>query len=283
MFERPMGWRGQIATQAGLALAGLFVVLPIVWMLRLAFDGSVASRPENARLLPAEWTLEHFARAWAAPTSNYSFMHLLGNSLLVAGSTALVALVFGASAAYAFARYRFRGQRAGLFATLVMLMLPPAGMTAPYFLFLLSLGLRGSLLGLIGVYCTIALPFAIWTVRNAVQSVPIEQDEAAMLEGASRLRIFAQVIVPQITPALVVALFIAFLLAWSEFALGWGLISDPNRVTLAMGLYTMRGTSSISWGLLSATAVMVALPVLLLFYLLGRYLPSGLTLGAASE
>ncbi len=283
MFERPMGWRRQIATQASLALAGLFVLLPIAWMLRLAFDGAVASRPGDARLLPAKPTLDFFAQAWAAPTSNYSFAHLLGNSLLVAGSTALVALIFGASAAYAFARYRFTGQRAGLLATLVMLMLPPAGFTAPYFIFLLSLGLRGSLLGLIGAYCAIALPFAIWTVRNAVQSIPIEQDEAAMLEGASRLRIFAQVIVPQITPALAVALFIAFLLAWSEFALGWGLISDPERVTLAMGLYTMRGTSSIAWGLLSATALMVALPVLVLFYLLGRYLLSGLTLGTAGE
>lgn len=283
MSNRSMNLRQQVVTQLCLALAGLFVVLPILWIVRLAFDGSIDTRPQDASFLPHQWTLANFARAWTAPTSNYSFLHLAGNSMLVAGSTALIALVFGATAAYAFARYRFPGRKVGLFATLVLLTLPPAGLMAPYFLFILSLGLRGSLVALVFVYSAIAVPFALWTIRNAIQSVPLEQEEAAMLEGASRLQIFARITLPQIAPAVAVAVFIAFLLSWSEFALGWGLISDPDRVTLAMGLYTMRGVSSISWGLMSATALMVSLPILVLFYLLGRYLLAGLSLGAASE
>ena len=283
MSNRPMNLRQQVVTQLCLALAGLFVVLPILWIVRLAFDGSIDTRPQDASFLPHQWTLANFARAWTAPTSNYSFLHLAGNSLLVAGSTALIALVFGATAAYAFARYRFPGRKVGLFATLVLLMLPPAGLMALYFLFILSLGLRGSLVALVFVYSAIAVPFALWTIRNAIQSVPLEQEEAAMLEGASRLQIFARITLPQIAPAVAVAVFIAFLLSWSEFALGWGLISDPDRVTLAIDLYTMRGVISFSWGLMSATALMVSLPILVLFYLLGRYMLAGLSLGAASE
>lgn len=280
MSNRRMTLRRQIATQVCLALAGLFVVLPLLWMVRLAFDASIDTRPADAALLPHVWTFANFVQAWTTPTSNYSFLHLAGNSLLVAGSTALIALAFGATAAYAFARYRFPGRNIGLFATLVLLTLPPAGLMAPYFLFVLSLGLRGSRIALIFVYSAIAVPFAIWTVRNAIQGVPLEQEEAAVLEGASRLQVFTRVTVPQIAPAVAVAVFIAFLLSWSEFALGWGLISDPGRVTLAMGLYTMRGQSAISWGLMSTTALMVSLPILALFYLLGRYLFTGLSLGA---
>lgn len=284
MSSQQMTLRQQIATQASLALAGLFVVVPILWMIRLAFDATIASKPQDAALLPHRWTFENFARAWVAPISGYPFTHLLGNSLLVAGSTALIALVFGTTTAYAFARYRFPGRQFGLFAMLVLLTLPPAGLMAPYFIFMLSLGLRGSLAGLIFVYSAISVPFAVWTVRNAIQSIPLEQEEAAMLEGAPRLRIFAQITLPQIAPAVAVAGFIAFILGWSEFALGWGLISDPERVTLAMALYTMRGSgSNVSWGLMSATTLMLALPVLALFYLLGRYLLAGLSLGSVSE
>jgi ABC-type glycerol-3-phosphate transport system permease component len=279
-----MTLREQLTTQLSLAVAGLLVLVPILWMIRLAFDATIAARPQDAALLPHQWTLENFRRAWDSPTAGYSLVHLLGNSLFVAGSTALIALIFGTVTAYAFARYRFPGRRVGLFAMLVLLTLPPAGLMAPYFIFMISLGLRGSLIGLILVYSAISVPFAVWTVRNAIQSIPLEQEEAAMLEGAARLRIFAQITLPQIAPAVAVAGFIAFILGWSEFALGWGLISDAERVTLAMALYTMRGSgSNVSWGLMSATTLMLALPVLALFYVLGRYLLAGLSLGAVSE
>jgi len=284
MFDRPLTLRQQIIAQASLALAGLFVVVPVLWMIRLAFDATITSKPQDPALLPHQWTLANFARAWVSPISNYPFTHLLANSLLVAGSTAVIALVVGTTTAYGFARYRFPGRRVGLFAMLVLLTLPPAGLMAPYFIFMLSLGLRGSLIGLVFAYSAITVPFAVWTVRNAVQGVPLDQEEAAMLEGAARLRVFAQITLPQIAPAIAVAGFIAFILGWSEFMLGWGLISDPERVTLAMALYTMRGSfANVSWGLMSATALMLALPVLALFYVLGSSLLSGLSLGAVPE
>ena len=126
MSSRSMTLREQLTTQLSLAVAGLLVLVPILWMIRLAFDATIAARPQDAALLPHQWTLENFRRAWDSPTAGYSLVHLLGNSLFVAGSTALIALIFGTVTAYAFARYRFPGRRVGLFAMLVLLTLPPA-------------------------------------------------------------------------------------------------------------------------------------------------------------
>lgn len=283
MQNRRMSLRQQVFTQAQLALAGLFVLVPVLWLFRLGFDGTIKTRPKEFALLPLEWTFANLAQAWAEPRAGFSFLHLLGNSLFVAVGTALVALLFGATAAYAFARYRFPGRTAGLFGTLVLATLPPAGLIAPLFLIMNGLGIRTTLLALVLAYSAIAVPFAIWTVRNAVQSVPLELEEAAMLEGASRITSFRRIVLPLIAPSVVVAGFIGFALAWSEFALGWTFISDPDRVTLAMAINSMVGVNSVSWGLLSATALLTTVPILLIFYGLGRYMTAGLSLGAAGE
>ncbi|HEX2910641.1 MAG TPA: carbohydrate ABC transporter permease [Chloroflexia bacterium] len=287
MFEK-MTWKRQIVTQVQLALAALFVLLPVIWLLRLALDGSIndnagVARPSDAGLLPRQWSLSNLERAWTNPLPATPFIRLLTNSLIVAGSTTLLALFFGVTAAYAFARYRFPGRKIGLFATLVLITLPPAGLSAPFFIFLNDLKIRDSLFSLIVVYSTIAIPFAIWTVRNAIQGVPRELEESAMLEGAARLAVFRLITLPLITPAIAVAGFIAFTLAWSEFALAWVFISGADRLTLAMALYAMRGQTGVSWGTLSALSVLVALPVVVLFYALGRYVISGLSLGIATS
>lgn len=283
MFEK-MTLRRQLFTQLMLALASLFVIIPVLWIVRLAFDGSVTeTRPNDFALLPHEWSLTSLERAWTAPITDYPFPRLLLNSLIVSGGTALIALLFGITAAYGFARYRFPGRKLGLFVTLVLITLPPAGLAAPFFLFLQDLKIRDSLFSLIMVYSIIGIPFAIWTVRNAIQNVPPELEEAAMLENATRFTIFRLITLPLVAPSVAVAGFIAFTLAWSEFALAWVFISSPGNVTLAMALQVMRGKNGISWGTLSALTLLVALPVLILFYGLGRYVITGLSLGTVKE
>lgn len=266
MSSRTMSAREQIFAQLALALAGVFVLLPVLWMLRLAFEGGIGGRPDDAALIPKVFTLEHLVKAATEPRAGMPFLRLLANSLIVAVGTALAAAVFGASAAYALARYRFPGRRASLFAALVLATLPPAALATPFFIYLNSLGIRQSLLGLVLVYSAVTVPFAIWIIRNAVQGVGRELEEAAMLEGAGPWRVFRTVTLPLIAPSVGAAAFIAFMIAWSEYALAWALISDPELVTLAMALYGMRGVTQVPWGLLCATAVLVALPALAIFY-----------------
>lgn len=281
---RKMNLRQHLTTHLLLALSSLFVLVPVVWLLRMAFDnsidGSERGRPLSFALFPDKPGLNNIFQAWDAPIPDMPFSRLLGNSLLVSGATCFIALFFGVTAAYAFARYKFPGKQGLLFLTLLLVTLPPAGLAAPFFLFLSDLKIRDSLLSLILVYSAIAVPFAIWTVRNAIQNIPLELEEAAMLEGAGRLAVFQKITLPLAVPSIAVAGFIAFTLAWSEFALAWVLISKPDNLTLAMVLYTMRGRNGISWGTLSALGVLVALPIISMFYLMGRYVLSGLSLGA---
>lgn len=281
MSKRAMTLREQLLSQLLLALAGAFVLLPVLWMLRLAFEGGIGGRPDDAALIPRVFTLEHIVKAATEPRAGMPFLLLLGNSLTVALGTAAVAVAFGASAAYAFARYRFPGRRAGLFAALVMAALPPAALATPFFIYLNSLGIRQTLPGLVLVYSAVAVPFTLWTLRNAVQGVGRDLEEAAMLEGAGPWAIFRRVTLPLIGPSVAAAGFIAFMIAWSEYALAWALISEPDLVTLAMALYGMRGLSAVSWGLLCATALLVSLPVLAIFYGLGGYVLDDLTFGTA--
>lgn len=285
-MSEKMTLRRQLLSQFWLVLAGLFVILPLLWILRLAFDGSLdgshVARPQDAAFWPHELSGSNFAHIWSQPITGFDFMHLLINSLLVAGSTTLIALVCGLTAGYAFARFRFPGRRLGLFAALLMITTPPAGLAIPFFLILNDWHFRNTLFAMIIVYSAVAFPFAVWVVRNAVQSVPLEIEQAAMLEGANRLNIFGRVTLPLIVPSVAVAGFIGFTLGWSEFALAWALIDDPHQETLAMALFNMRSATGVPWGSLGAMTVLVALPVIVLFYLLGRYVIAGLSLGTAT-
>jgi arabinogalactan oligomer / maltooligosaccharide transport system permease protein len=279
MNNRTMSLRDQISAQLLLALAGAFVLAPLLWMLRLSFDGGIGERPGDASLIPTAFTLEHVLRAATEPQPGMPFPLLLFNSLVVSVGTALTAVAFGASAAYAFARYRFPGRRIGLFVTLVLAALPPAALATPFFIYLGWLDIRQSYLGLILVYSAVAVPFAIWTIRNAVQGVARDLEDAAMLEGAGPWAVFTRVTLPLIGPSVGAAGMIAFMIAWSEYAAS-ALISAPQHITLAVALYGIGGLSEVSWGLMCATALLISLPVLTIFYGLNRYLLDALTFGA---
>lgn len=277
-----MGKRQRWLAQVQLACAAVFVLVPLLWMVRLAFDGTIDSRPTDFALWPREWTSANLRRAWAQPRMDVTFATLLGNSLVVATIPTTLATLAGTAAGYAFARRRRDAPQWLLVASLTLLALPPAALLVPYFLILNDLGMRDSLWGLVGVYSAVGVPLAIWISRAATLAVPRTLDEAAMLDGAGQGQIFWAVILPQIAPSVAVAALMVWSLAWSEFALGWVLISKPQDVTLAMALHGMVGQSSVSWGLLSAMALLTIGPLLIVFYALGRWARSGFALGAVS-
>ena len=151
----------QIAYQVLLALVALFVLLPIWGMLRLAFDASLTGAPLAFRIWPETFSLSAFQKVWHTPSQSLSFLGLLRNSLVVAGGAALISVALGASMAYAFARFRFPGRRAGLFTLLLGTLLPQVAIMTPLYVLLTILGLRASLLGLMIVYTASAMPFCV--------------------------------------------------------------------------------------------------------------------------
>jgi arabinogalactan oligomer/maltooligosaccharide transport system permease protein len=271
--------RGQILAQLALALLALFVLVPIWGLAYVAFDGAIKGWPITFRVWPEQPTLAVFAHMWLKPSQNLSFLGLLGNSLLVAGGAALLSVGFGTSMAYAFARYRFPGRRAGLFALLVGALLPPVAFMTPLYILLGSLHLRTSLLGLTLVYTAFSMPFCIWNMRAAFSAVPKELEESAFLDGASPWVAFWRISLPLALPAIAIAALIAFLIGYSEFALGWLFVSRGQDVTLAMAVSGIFEDPSPQWSNMAALALMMSAPVIVLFLVLQKYLLNSLSLG----
>jgi ABC-type glycerol-3-phosphate transport system permease component len=267
----------KVLTYAALITVAAFVIAPIWLMGVLAVDGSFQQAPLEFRLWPQRITLEPLMRAVSKPYQNQAFLHLLQNSLFVSLGAALIAVVFGMSMAYAFARMRFRGQQAGLFALMAGAMLPAVALMVPLYIILTRLGIRTSLVGLLIVYASLAMPFCVWNMRAGFQSVANDLEESAFIDGAGRLRAFWSITLPIAMPSIALAALIAFLAGYTEFAMGWLFIDRAQNVTLAMALSTMSNSGqNVAWNLLMSYALLMSLPVIIVFLILQRQLARSL-------
>lgn len=270
----------QFLIQAAFVLAGLYVLLPVWALVFMAFDGSIKIQPTAFRFFPQQLSVQSFASVWNNSTQNQPFLVVLKNSLIVAGGAAVIAVGFGASMAYAFARFRFPGRRTGLFVLLVGAMLPAVALMTPLYILLTMLQIRTTLFGLMLVYAAIALPFCIWNMRAAFQSVPKELEEAAYMDGASFRTAFLRITLPLALPSLLVAALIAFLAGYSEFAMGWLFIQRGDNITLAMALSLIVNGSAVSRTELAALTILMSVPVVILFIVLERYLLDRVLIGS---
>src|SRR5579859_131329 len=275
--------RQQVLASAGLALLALFVLVPIWGLAYVAFDGAVKGWPVTFRVWPEQPTLDVFVHMWLKPAQSLSFLGLLRNSLTVAGGAALLSVLFGTSMAYAFARFRFPGRQVGLFALLVGALLPPVAFMTPLYILLGVLKLRTTLLGLALVYTAFSMPFCIWNMRAAFTAVPQELEESAFLDGASTWTAFWRVTLPLALPAIAIAAIIAFLLGYSEFALGWLFVNRGQDVTLAMAVSGIFEDPTPQWSAMAALALMMTAPVVVLFLVLQKYLLNGFSLGTVES
>lgn len=281
-MRRPKLWR-LLLTYAALAAVALFVLLPVWGIVYPAFDGSIKGHPSKFRIWPEQFTLDVFREMWERPSQTLSFLGVLKNSLLVAGGAAVSSVALGASMAYAFARFRFPGRRVGLFGLLVGTLLPPVALMTPLYILLTALGLRTTLLGLGIVYASFSMPFCVWNMRSAFQAIPKELEAAAFLDGASHRTAFWRVTLPLALPSIGVAALLAFLMGYSEFAIGWLFVETSETVTLAMAVSGLLRSGYYSWSKLAALSILMALPVVVLFLILQRYLLRGLLIGASDN
>lgn len=280
---RKMPFSQQLRYQLALALIALFVLLPVWGMVRIALDGSIKGAPSEFSLWPKEITLDAFRRVIEKPAQTLSIPGLLKNSLVVAGGAALSSLALGVSMAYAFARFRFPGRQAGLFILLVGALLPPIALMTPLYIVLSAAGLRTSLIGLIIVYAAFSMPFCIWNMRAAFQSIPKELEEAAFLDGAGSFTTFLRVSLPLALPSIAVAALVAFLAGYTEFAIGWLFVESSENVTIAMAVSGLMGESAVEWSKLSAISLMMSAPVVVIFLFVNRYLLRGLLAGTIAD
>lgn len=260
----------KIFTYLALVLVALFVLFPIWEMVYLAFDGGIYGTPTSFRLFPIKPTLSIFSEMWKAAGQNITFLLALRNSMVVSLGAALLSVVLGASMAYAFARFRFPGRKAGLFGLLVGTLLPPVALMTPLFLLVRTLNIQSTLLALTIVYTSFAMPFAVWNMRAAFQAVPKELEEAAFLDGAGNLTTFWYIDFPLALPAIGIAAIFAFLIGYSEFAMGWMFVTRSNEVTLAMTISGILIQGSRQWSMMAAISVLMSIPVVVVFIVLQK-------------
>lgn len=283
MSERKMSLSQQIISQILCLLVLAIVLFPILWIISMSIDPRNISRPSS--LIPPGASLNAYQQVLSKPTPNpVSFLELARNSALLAIGVSVVSVALGTSAAYAFSRFRFPGREAGMLGFVLVLMLPGVATLAALFVMLnITIGpsLRNSLIGVGIAMVAGALPFAIWNMKGFIDTIPHELEEAAYIDGANLNQTFAQVMLPLALPGLAVTALFGFMSGWTEFALSWQFISNPDWFTLTMALYGMQGqyASNTPWSQFAAMSILVAIPVVLVFFGMQRYIVSGLTIG----
>ncbi|MCB9639456.1 MAG: sugar ABC transporter permease [Myxococcales bacterium] len=208
------------------------------------------------------------------------FWRQLLNSVVIAFFTTLLGVFLACTAAYAFSRFRFPGREAGLMSFLVSQMFPGTLMMIPLYILMSRLGLLNSLLGLTLVYSTTSIPFCVWMLKGYFDTIPKEIEEAALMDGASRTLIFLRIILPLARPAIAVTALFSFMTAWNEFILAATFMNDEKHYTLPVMLQSFAGSYNTEWGHFAAGAILVSVPIILLFFALQKNLVGGLTAGS---
>lgn len=264
-----------LTTDLPVVLVILLAIGPFAWMLLTSLTPSDAIVATGVSLSPAGWSLDNYARLF----EQTSFLGNMGHSLIVAAGTVALGLGVSVTAAYAFSRFRFRGRRLFMLQFLLVNMFPVVLLILPLFVLMRRVGLLDTHLALIIANATVAIPFAVWMLTSYVAAIPKSLDEAAMIDGCSRLGTLRRIVLPLAMPGIVSTGIYIFITAWNEYLYALTL-GGRNVRTVTVAIQTLIGEYQIEWGLLAAGGVVGALPATILFLVVQRRLVAGLTQGA---
>jgi len=267
--------------QTGWDIVGVIVfivmVFPVFWMISTAFkpdDEIVSLTPTWVSLHP---TLAHFRDAINRPY----FWQDVRNSLIVVLATVVISIILAFLAAVALARYRFRARTLFIVLVIGIQMLPQAGLIIPLYVVLARFHQVNALTGLVVTYMTFVLPFCVWMLRGFLLGIPKDLEEAAMVDGSTRLGVFVKILLPLMGPGLVATSVFAFITTWNEYIFARVLLNDQSKQTVTVWLSYFLGTSRhTDWGALMAASTLTAIPVVIFFLIVQRRIAFGLTAGA---
>jgi arabinogalactan oligomer / maltooligosaccharide transport system permease protein len=264
-----------ILGHAYMIVLSIFAIAPLAWAISSAF------KPDSEMLgaislLPHHPTLSHFRLV----ISQTSFPRWFLNSSIVALSTTVLAIVIGTLGGYAMSRFRFAGRNLYGNTLLVIQMFPGVMLAIPLFLILSNYHLVNTLWALVVTYLTFSLAFAVWMLKGYFDGIPKEIEEAATIDGASRLQILWRLIIPLAGPGITTVAVYAFLLAWNEFFFAYIFLASNDKYTLSLGMYTFIQQFTTQWGNVMAAGVLTTIPVLVAFFAVQRALTRGLIAGS---
>jgi N,N'-diacetylchitobiose transport system permease protein len=272
--------RRRVASRTFFDTLGLLVVVvmlfPIYWMVSTALKPGKEILSLTPVWFPSPVTFDNFRGAMNAPF----FWNDVVNSLTVVLSVVAISIALAFLAAVSVARFGFRGRTAFIVMVIAVQMVPLNALVIPVYLLLDRVGQVDSLPGVIAYYLAIVLPFMIWTLRGFVANVPVDLEEAAMVDGASRVGAFLRIVFPLVAPGLVATGIFGFIQAWNEYIIAYVLLSSSSKQTLTIWLASFTTQHGTDWGGLMAGATLTALPVVFFFLLVQRHVAGGLTAGA---
>ena len=252
-----------------------FVTFPIFWMALTAFKNN---RDAYSTKIFFEPTLNNFRILFDG--NPYDFTPLIMNSVIVSVTTVLIGVPLAVMAAYAFSRYKFRGQNLLLVLVLSAQFLPATVVLLPYFIQFRNFGLLDTRTGLIIMHLTISIPFAIWLVKGFIDSLPEEIEQAALVDGCTEFQTLRYVTLPLIMPGVIVATVFTFVGSWNEFLFAFIMTTSERARPMMVGLLSLNEIDGIPWEKLSAASMIIMIPMFILALTIRKYFVAGLTMGA---
>jgi multiple sugar transport system permease protein len=278
--RRPVdGWRW--GGWAVLAFLLFFTAAPMAWMVLTSIKTQFAAMQYPPQWWPAEPTLESYSRLLDPSNSTgRDFLRYFWNSLVVATVTTILGIVVAVPAAYAFSRFRFPGRTFLFFTVLVRNMFPVVVFLMPLFLLMRWLGLVNTHYSLILTYLTFGLPLSIWLLKGFYDNIPIQLEQAARIDGATRFQAFVLIVMPLSTPGIIATSIYSFILAWNEYVYAATFMNSKDRLTLPVGIQRFFAEFATDWPGLMAATFLMSVPVVVLFLVLQKYFVRALTEGA---
>jgi arabinogalactan oligomer/maltooligosaccharide transport system permease protein len=266
-----------------LIIACTIAVYPVLRVVTISLRPNDTLLTTSLRIIPENATLDNYKVVLfgnPAAHEKSGFFLWLWNSFSVVIVTSIISCILAAVSAYAFSRFKFPGRAVGLVFLLTTQMIPAGMLLLPIFIMLAKLRMINTIIGLIIAYSVTSVPLTIWTLKGYYDTIPVDLEEAAMIDGASRFTVFTNIILPLSTPALAIAFLFSFMGGWSEYLVARVVLQRNEMFTWPLGIFTFAQDFTVSWGKFAAASVMIAIPVMILFLYSSKWLISGLTLGS---
>ncbi|WP_222429978.1 carbohydrate ABC transporter permease [Paenibacillus cremeus] len=262
-----------------LIVVAITVLIPVLWMLSTALKSDTEIFSIPPRWIPSDVTTAAFHRIW----TDYPFARYFLNSILVVSASTIISLLFSCLAGYGASRFQFRGK--GLFLTflLVTQMFPSIMLLIPFYKIIQTLGLINTHTALIMTYISFTIPFCSWMMMGYFQSIPKELDEAAAIDGCSRLRTFYQIVFPLSLPGVAATAIYSFITGWNEYMFALVLTQSETMKTVPIGIGQLIGQYKIMWNDMMSASLVAIIPLTLVFLFFQKYLISSLTAGAVKS
>lgn len=259
-----------------LVILSVIALFPLLWVLLSSIKSSGELTANPTRFLPIKFTLENFVHV----IEDLGFARNVSNSLLIAVSTTIIAIVISSMAAYGIVRFF---PKLGSIMSKVLVatyMFPPILLAIPYSMVMAKLGLVNSRIGLVIVYLSFSVPYAVWMLVGFFKTVPLGIEEAAKVDGANKVQTFIQIVLPLVMPGIVATAIYTFINAWNEFLYSLILINSTDKMTVSVALKSLQGSEILNWGDMMAASALVVVPSVIFFMFIQNKIAGGMTDGA---